>query len=1064
MSSVQLLESYFSLSFLPAFYYCPKTTPGATGTPSILEFDPEQVPLYTNNPAKALVPLNTPLSQCITTTSQRSLEEHVSVLYKEYASKEEKSRPCRDGTPSHQTSTVGVSVNIPLLHIMPHGGLRASQQGFPVASHTLTDSTPNLPQKRALQTDGLDGEGSMSDLARLDENLVKILWTVRLIPLQQNSQDGTQTFILTLTQYSETEGAASSTRRASMQSPTVDQLKSSMRDSEHPYLSSPSPSLFQPLVPTSVPLDKDAANVINKDSFTLSTPSRPSPLGQSRPLEPLVDSPQSSSPDGTRQSASRLQVPKQLEARGKEFGFEFAEAFRQVDDGLQTDFANAHDVIMNTDKAQASNVAIAISGLSKLGNAKVLNRHRSRPSARVVADTTMSNLENLPVGACATLDPNILARCVENAPIGFVIATPHAKIVWVNETWYEITGVEKGDSLDSWIDRVAPDYVPLVMDVIGQLINKGTSMNLDFMWMDGRWANLTTQCDIDEDGEFHGYAGTLTDATDRKNAQLAEVDGLKTREANAKKGAEEAKLHSRQLAEANIRNQKLLQQRNMLAKMTEISPTGMAIILPTGALKWGNKAFHEMYDCENEEKVGWLSSVAEMDQPLLKEKWEFALTNRVPLWSRHQLKNGRTVIVESRPDLASSVDGIAPFISSTNDISAQVAGELEIQKLSDQRVADAEHRRREAIFQKEQQSLLVDVVSHELRNAINPILQSSLLIKASLNLARNALTVDSDSDGVPRSGKFDFGESLDEDIEACDAIIDSANQMERVANDVLGLAQIQLNQLEVTPVPFGLETQMKAIMRMFQADCRAKDLDFVVDLGQSLNMLGPGCMIKADPSRLQQMVVNLCSNAIKFTSRRDVRRVVVRVDVSLEEPGPTDPVVPPATQTSADSGPVQVNTPLFLYVSVRDTGPGMTSEELGKLFKRFTQANTEIHTQLGGNGLGLFIARQLSKLQNGRIEAVSTLGVGSDFRFYIAATAAGPKPPTPLKPKRVPADIGPPLRILVVDDNIINRKTLHRQLKVYNHSVVMSEDGKDALVSSRTRGRFRIMLTGAANF
>lgn len=133
----------------------------------------------------------------------------------------------------------------------------------------------------------------------------------------------------------------------------------------------------------------------------------------------------------------------------------------------------------------------------------------------------------------------------------------------------------------------------------------------------------------------------------------------------------------------------------------------------------------------------------------------------------------------------------------------------------------------------------------------------------------------------------------------------------------------------------------------------------------------------------------------------------------------------------------------------------MTAEELGKLFRRFSQANSDVHCQMGGSGLGLYIAKQLCELQGGRIEATSVSGQGSTFRFFLQAwsvkqadgTGTLDRPssvPSKLPSMAIPTVI--PLHILVCDDNIINRKTLARQLKQHKHKVVMAEDGQEALV------------------
>jgi len=234
---------------------------------------------------------------------------------------------------------------------------------------------------------------------------------------------------------------------------------------------------------------------------------------------------------------------------------------------------------------------------------------------------------------------------------------------------------------------------------------------------------------------------------------------------------------------------------------------------------------------------------------------------------------------------------------------------------------------------------------------------------------------------------------------------------------------------------------------MFQADCKVKDLDLNIVLGESLKALGPKPMIKADPGRLQQIIVNLCSNAIKFTAKQPERQVVVRIEVDLNPPDSGAPIVPSGSELPSKFADGQE---IWLYVAVTDTGPGLKPEEISKLFSKFTQANPEIHTQMGGNGLGLFIAKQLCTLQDGRIEAVSP-GKGSTFRFYIRAETVSK--PTEMNRSSSAPQVGPvvsdlrALSVLVVDDNAINRKMLSRQLKMFKHSVQVAEDGLEALVS-----------------
>lgn len=151
-----------------------------------------------------------------------------------------------------------------------------------------------------------------------------------------------------------------------------------------------------------------------------------------------------------------------------------------------------------------------------------------------------------------------------------------------------------------------------------------------------------------------------------------------------------------------------------------------------------------------------------------------------------RLKNGRVLQAQTVPSIRGEDKENCTFVSAIMDVTSEVRHQQAVERLNEQRIeeqtrlaAEAEERRKAAVFQKEQQALLIDVTSHELRNSLNPITQSAILIKASLLEAQNRAdkaTADETKEGI----------DIQEDLEACDAIIDSANQMERVANDVLG--------------------------------------------------------------------------------------------------------------------------------------------------------------------------------------------------------------------------------------------------------------------------------------
>lgn len=105
--------------------------------------------------------------------------------------------------------------------------------------------------------------------------------------------------------------------------------------------------------------------------------------------------------------------------------------------------------------------------------------------------------------------------------------------------------------------------------------------------------------------------------------------------------------------------------------------------------------------------------------------------------------------------------------------------------------------------------------------------------------------------------------------------------------------------------------------------------------------------------RLSQIIINLVSNAVRFTAGSETRNITLSVNVSHLEPETTAPIICP--DDSAFDGPS--TSPLFLYFSVEDSGPGMTEEQAGRVFERFQQASPLTHVTMGGSGLGLWIAR-----------------------------------------------------------------------------------------------------------
>src|SRR5579862_2933365 len=202
--------------------------------------------------------------------------------------------------------------------------------------------------------------------------------------------------------------------------------------------------------------------------------------------------------------------------------------------------------------------------------------------------------------------------------------------------------------------------------------------------------------------------------------------------------------------------------------------------------------------------------------------------------------------------------------------------------------------------------------------------------------------------------------------------------------------------LQVTPVDCQPLTIVKQIQQIFDAELQSKKIQMEILQDRSLADLGIE-YVRADPSRISQILINLLSNAIKFLDHRPERRITLTMAASTEAPKSDSTALPsPSVEAAIDSA-----DPLYLFFSIMDTGPGLKPAEMSALFKKFSQATPRTHVTYGGSGLGLFISKRLVELQGGRIFVDSVEEKGSTFSFYIKAQRS-----TPISvPKQTPPSV-----------------------------------------------------------
>lgn len=353
-------------------------------------------------------------------------------------------------------------------------------------------------------------------------------------------------------------------------------------------------------------------------------------------------------------------------------------------------------------------------------------------------------------------------------------------------------------------------------------------------------------------------------------------------------------------------------------------------------------------------------------------------------------KDGSRIPVElSISTLKSSKNEIVGYLGIAKDISES--------KKAKEEIINAREKAEQAVIAKN--SFLANM-SHEIRTPMNAIIGFTELLAQS---------------------------TLDENQKECVSSVKLAgSNLLAIINDILDFSKIESGKITIESVPFSLKDALKNIYNLLHVKAKEKNLEYNFFLDASL----PDFVV-GDSVRLNQIMINLIGNAIKFTEEGSITVSVKKIE--------------------------EDDLNYKLKFIVQDTGIGIPADKTESIFDRFSQANTETTRKFGGTGLGLSIAKNLVELLGGEIKLKSELGKGSEFSFEIRYPKVDISVLEPLQKAFVVKETIGPVKILLFEDNVLNQRLAGKILTKFGFDFEIAENGKIGLEKLK-HGKFDLVL------
>ncbi|KAK4540592.1 hypothetical protein LTR36_009122 [Oleoguttula mirabilis] len=424
-----------------------------------------------------------------------------------------------------------------------------------------------------------------------------------------------------------------------------------------------------------------------------------------------------------------------------------------------------------------------------------------------------------------------------------------------------------------------------------------------------------------------------------------------------------------------ITNDLPLDEHSFFFRFAEMLPSGLAILDHKAQAVFVNQHFYELttHRGDNQSFMSWPQSIHPEDYDRVLQAYHDAFVSQQQLRTEFRAQGKEnpwrllllTPLGEENLQHA-SLREYGGFICSIVDITAEKSAELAERKAA-----------QEARERKEQQERFIDMISHEIRNPLSAVLHCSEDIE----------------DAVADKNNVDFA-AINEAVDTINLCI---SHQRRLVDDVLSFSKLDASMLTLTPKPCQPSQQLAISAKMFQPEFRKQRIEFEYRIDRSYPDYDIS-WVMADVARIGQVLINLVSNAIKFTAKSTgQKKLVVSVGATHDRPTSFPPSVvffnPDESAYRVDatnSAAWGDGDQLYIMVAVRDTGIGISEEGQMRLFERFRQATPKTEEVYGGSGLGLNISRKICHLHGGDIGVSSKEGCGSTFAFFFKARRSGP--------------------------------------------------------------------------